>query len=50
MEADYRLQTIRVDALNLTHDSDLNILLLFLWNRHVRGGVVLLVAHENVGH
>ena len=43
-----RLQPARVNAIDLTDDPDVLVLIFVFWDHHVRGWVVLLVAHEDV--
>ena len=50
MEADDRLKLVAVDAGDLPDNSDLDILAVVLWDRHVGRRMMFLVAHQNVRH
>ena len=48
VETNYWLQFVAIDSVNLSDDSDLDVLAVILGNCHVGRRVVFLVAHQNV--
>ena len=50
MEANYRLQSVRIHTSYLADHSHLDVLGLVLRNRHVRGWVMFFITHQNVRH